>query len=45
LFDADGCLMDYIGQFTPPESCWFDGYGYIFHSAATGETVAELQTT
>jgi hypothetical protein len=45
LFDADGCLMDYIGQFTPPESCWFDGHGYIFHSAATGETVAELQTT
>jgi hypothetical protein len=45
LFDANGCLMDYIGQFTPPESCWFDGYGYIFHSATTGETVAELQTT
>lgn len=21
LFDADGCLMDYIGQFTPPDSC------------------------
>ena len=45
LFDADGCLMDYIGQFTPPESSWFGGYGYIFHSATTGETVAELQST
>lgn len=45
LFDAGGCLMDYIGQFTSPESCWFDGYGYIFHSAITGETVAALQTT
>lgn len=45
LFDADGCLIDYIGQFTSPESSWFGGYGYIFHSATTGETVAELQTT
>lgn len=45
LFDADGCLMDYIGQFTPPESCWFGGYGYLFHSATTGETMAEFQST
>lgn len=45
LFGADGCLMEYIGQFVPPESSWFDGKGYLYHSTTTGETVAELQAT
>lgn len=45
LFGSDGFLMEFIGQFTSPDWCGFDGFGYLFHSTTTGETVAELQTT
>ncbi len=41
--DASGLRMEYIAQFTLPEPLVFDGGAYLFHSATTGETVAEYQ--
>lgn len=45
FYDCNGMVMEYIAQIATPEHISAGGFGYISHSAATGETYIDFQDT
>lgn len=45
FYDRNGIVMEYIAQIATPEHIAAGGFGYISHSAATGETYIDFQDT
>lgn len=45
FFDKTGTRMEYIAQIGTPDHIHFGGFGYLSHSAITGETYIEFQDT
>ncbi len=45
FYDRDGVVMEYIAQIATPEHVRAGGFGYIYHSAKTGETYLVFQDT
>jgi len=45
FYDCNGMVMEYIAQIAMPEHISVGGFGYVSHSAATGETYIDFQDT
>lgn len=45
FYDRNGIVMEYIAQISTPEHISAGGFGYVFFSAATGETYIDFQST
>ncbi len=45
FYDRNGIVMEYIAQISTPGHISARGFGYVSHSAATGETYVAFQST